>query len=375
MRLYVRRKEIAAKKVGAGGVRSVPADIRIGKAGIMRMPTEALHDTSPSEYGLDGLIDEVRIYKGALGGGQVAESCKNFHPGPAVAASPDMQKRALPEPTTGGAFKTVYTHLPYYETWENMWRFGSYPDVVVGFDRLPVTYVFWRGVSYIPMIVNEKHQWYTNEFNETSGRTAPGDNEPMSDKGCWNSHVRIIENTPARAVIHWRYWLSNPDHHWANYDAATGWGDIADWYYYIYPDGVAAKRMRCYTSQPKAWYEWQETIAILGEGQHPESVLAKSPVLTLVDEAGKAVITIGTPSRRSRTTGARSFTWSITKPATARSRSSGSRGETYIAANGHGIRFSPRGIIGQPRRSTRRGGTRVFPTGLRTVRRRTFSGH
>ena len=117
----------------------------------------------------------------------------------------------------------------------------------------------------------------------------PGDCEPMSDKGCWNSHARIIENTPARAVVHWRCWLSNPDHHWANYNAATGWGDISDWYYYIYPDGVAVKRMRCYTSQPDSWYEWQETIAVLGEGQHPESVLAKSPVMTLVNAAGKSV--------------------------------------------------------------------------------------
>ena len=105
-----------------------------------------------------------------------------------------MQKRAFSIPTTGGQFKAVYTHLPYYETWENLWRFGEYPDVVVGFDQLPIKYVFWRGVSYIPMIVNEKNQWYTNEFNETGGPNAPGDNEPMSDKGCWNSHARIIEN-------------------------------------------------------------------------------------------------------------------------------------------------------------------------------------
>jgi hypothetical protein len=137
--------------------------------------------------------------------------------------------------------------------------------------------------------VNEKNQWYNNEFNETGGGpNAPGDNEPMSDKGCWNSHARVLENTPARVVVHWRCWLSNPDHHWANQDPATGWGDISDWYYYIYPDGVAAKRMRCYTVQPDEWHEWQETIAVLGEGQHPESVIEKSPVLTLVDEAGKA---------------------------------------------------------------------------------------
>ena len=97
----------------------------------------------------------------------------------------------------------------------------------------------------------------------------------MSDKGCWDSHVRIIENNDARVVIHWRYRLENPDHHWANYDA-NGWGDIADWYYYIYPDGVASKIMRCYSSKPDGWHEWDEQIVVLGEGQHPESVVRKT---------------------------------------------------------------------------------------------------
>jgi len=288
MRLYVNGQEVASNPAGPGGVQTVNADVRIGKAGILRLPTEALHDTLPSDFGLDGLIDEVKIHNVALNASQLAESYRNFNPGSRAVHHPDMQPRMLPNPGAGGQFKAVYTHLPYYETWENMWRFGRYPDVVVEFDQLPIKYVFWRGVSYVPMIVNEKNQWYNNEFNETGGLNAPGDNEPMSDKGCWNSHVRVLENTPARVVVQWRCWLSNPDHHWANQDPATGWGDISDWYYYIYPDGVAAKRMRCYTVQPDQWHEWQETIAVLGEGQHPESVIEKSPVLTLVDEAGKA---------------------------------------------------------------------------------------
>ena len=294
MRLYIDGLEVASKFAGTGGVQTVNADVRVGKAGILRVPTEALHDTLPSDFGLDGLIDEVKIYDLALSPNQVAESYQNFNPGPPVANHPDMQERTLPNPSTGGQFKAIYTHLPYYETWENLWRFGPYPDVVVGFDQLPIKYVFWRGVSFVPMIVNEKNQWYNNEFNETGGPNAPGDNEPMSDKGCWNSHVRVLENTPARVVVHWRCWLSNPDHHWANHDPATGWGDISDWYYYIYPDGVAAKRMRCYTTQPDQWHEWQETIAVLDEGQHPESVIEKSPVMTLVDEAARLSTTIGT---------------------------------------------------------------------------------
>lgn len=288
MRLYIDGKEIAAKSIGRGGLQTVPTEVRVGKAGLRRKPTEAIHDTYPSEFGFDGLIDEVKIYDLALNDSQVFQSYANDNPGPAIVSAPEMQQRHLPIPVTDGKFRAVYTHLPYYETWDALWRFGDYADVVVGFDHSPAKFVFWRGVSYVPMMVNETNQWFTEEFNETGWTaTAPGDNEPMSDKACWDSHVRVIENNGARVVVHWRYRLENPDHHWANYDT-NGWGDIADWYYYIYPDGVASKLMRCYSSTPEAWYEWDEQITILGEGQHPEGVIRKSPVMTLVDLSGKA---------------------------------------------------------------------------------------
>jgi len=289
MRLYVNGKEIGGRLIGKGGVQTVNADVRVGKAGIMRVPTRRTHDTLPSDFGFDGLIDEARVYDVALSKSQVAASFERFNPGRMIKNMPDMQPRRFPVPPATGKFGAVYSHLRYYETWENMFRFGVYPDVAVEFDQVPTKFVFWRGVSFIPMMVNEANQWFTQEFNETGfTAAAPGDCEPMSDKGCWDSHVRVIENNGARVVVHWRYRLANASHHWANYDEATGWGDIADWYYYIYPDGVASKLMRVYTSEPKAWYEWNEQIAVLSEGQHPESVLRRVPVMTLVDSAGKA---------------------------------------------------------------------------------------
>jgi hypothetical protein len=290
MRLYINGKEVAHKIAGKNGIHIPNANIRIGKAGIMRTPTEGTHDTYPSNFGIDGLIDEAQVYDVALTNQQIAQSYTNFYPGKTIANSPDLQKRRFPHPSTNGEFKAIYTHLPYYETWENMFRFGKYADVVVGFDEVPIKYVFWRGVSYIPMMVNESGQWFTNQFDETGfTKEAPGDCEPMSDKGCWDSHVRIIENSPARVVVNWRYRLADPSHHWANYDSATGWGDMSDWDYYIYPDGVACKVMRWYSSKPEEWHEWNEQIAVLSEGQHPEEVLKKTPVMTLVDTNGKSV--------------------------------------------------------------------------------------
>jgi hypothetical protein len=149
--------------------------------------------------------------------------------------------------------------------------------------------VFWRGTNYIPLLVNESEQWYMNEFNETGfNKDARGDYEPMSDKPCLDSHVRLIENSPARVVVHWRYRLADPDHKWAYYDDKTGWGDIADWYCSIYPDGVMSKQMRCYSSRPDTWHEWDEQIVVFGEGQRPEEVINKVPVMTLVDANGQA---------------------------------------------------------------------------------------
>ena len=289
MRLYLNGNEIARRHAGQGGVQTVPAEVRVGKAGIRRVPTEGTHDTLPSEFGLDGLIDEVRVYRVALEPSQVAEAFASLSPGREMVSAPDMTPRHFPVPATNGKFGAVYTHLPYYETWENLFRFGSYPDVVVGFDQLPTKFVFWRGVSFIPMMVNETNQWFTEEFNETGfTREAPGDCEPMSDKACYNSHVRVLENHDARVVVQWRYQLANPDHYWANCDPATGWGDVTDWYFYIYPDGVATVLMHLYTAKLAAWYEWDEQIAVLGEGQHPESIVRRHPVMTLVDPAGHA---------------------------------------------------------------------------------------
>jgi hypothetical protein len=45
--------------------------------------------------------------------------------------------------------------------------------------------------------------------------------------------------------------------------------------------------MRCYTSKPDTWHEWNEQIVILGEGQHPETVLRRAPVMTVVDGDAK----------------------------------------------------------------------------------------
>jgi hypothetical protein len=137
------------------------------------------------------------------------------------------------------------------------------------------------------MMVNDKGQWYSNEFNETWNRTGgEGCQEPMSDKESYNNHARIIENTPARTVVHWRYPLIDVKHVMANYADETGWCDWSDWYYYIYPDGIAVKLMHLWTHGERD-HEWQESMAIFGPDQHPEQIIHTKGALTMLNLDGK----------------------------------------------------------------------------------------
>ena len=107
--------------------------------------------------------------------------------------------------------------------------------MVVRFDDLPIRLVSWQGTNYIPALITENGKWYSDEFVETGG--LPGcplgqDCEPMSDKQNRYAHVRILESTPARAVLHFRYGLCEVEQFvCANPDPITGWADWADEYY------------------------------------------------------------------------------------------------------------------------------------------------
>ena len=289
MRIYIDGREAGQNNVAGAGIDTSSPRIQIGQGKDLRPINPVRQNTFVDSYSFDGLIDEVRIYAEALSPEEVARSFSGFRPPDELRGSPDMDPRILPAGETTGRFGARYTHLKYYDTWDNLWRFGDHPDVVVEFDACPTKFVFWRGTAYIPMLVNERGQWYSNEFNETwSTSGGQGCQEPMSDKESYTNHVRIIENNDARVVIHWRYPLVDVFHVTANYDPDTGWGDWSDWYYTIYPDGMAVKRMRLWT-HGKRNHEWQESMAIFGPDQHPEQIIEKRNTITMVNLAGNTV--------------------------------------------------------------------------------------
>ena len=164
---------------------------------------------------------------------------------------------------------------------------GEHPDVLVRFDKSDYRVVFWRGTNYIPCWVSGDGIWYTNEFNETWGNGATGCAEPMSDKHCAYSHVRIIEAHDARVVVHWRYALVDVLGVRPRKDPVSGWTDFSDEVYTIYPDGTATRSITLHSTQPMESHEFQESIVVLGPGQRPEDVLEIAPV-TLANMAGEA---------------------------------------------------------------------------------------
>jgi hypothetical protein len=194
-----------------------------------------------------------------------------------------------PENKNSPEFNAEYKTLKYYETWDNLWRIGKYSDIVINFDRLPVNLVFWRGTSYGPYFVSENGKWIGDQSNEDYREfdhpgEAEGCLEHMSDKQCRHSHVRIIENTDARILIHWRYGLVDSRYFFSPRN--DGWGTWSDEYWTIYPDGVAIRNL----ARGKVFADgWVETMFLSTPGTKPEDN-TELAAMTLINENGEEKI-------------------------------------------------------------------------------------
>ena len=283
--VYINGEPVSSAEIRGVFTPAPDCDLFIGKHGAKAQPEGTLRPeaTAAVHTYLDAIVDELKISNLALTAEQIAENYAASKP----TAEPDIPPRVLPAgPCEAGPFGAYYTKLKYYEEWDAPWRVSDYPDVVVRFDDAPYRFVFWRGTSYIPHWVTENGIWYDNEFNETWGHGVKGCAEPMSDKQCRHSHVRIIESHNARVVVHWRYALVDNFYTFARVDEATGWGDWTDEVYYIYPDGVGIRKITLHSTNPEQPHEWQEGIIVMGPGQRPDEVLEPEAV-TLANMNGE----------------------------------------------------------------------------------------
>ena len=113
--------------------------------------------------------------------------------------------------------------------------------------------------------------------------------EPMSEKKNLINHVRIVEQSPARVIVHWRYPLKIQGISSLIIILIPGGVSWSDWYFTIYPDGTAFKRLRLWTDGRRT-HEFHESMVITGPGQHPETVVDPVGVLTLADAAGETEV-------------------------------------------------------------------------------------
>ena len=290
--VYINGKEVGRLPVVGSMKPAEHVDLWIGRTRqpMLPVPAEAIHPFYPVWYSLDGILDEVKIYSRSLGPDEVQNSFASAH----APAGEVLPWPVLPSgPPGAGHFGAYYATLKFEDVWDRPRRIGPDSDVVVRFDQAPIRLVFWQGTNYVPAWVTENGKWYTDEFLESWGAPICPDGEdcePMSDKQSRYSHVSILESTDARAVIHWRYALSEVEHYLGSHpDPLTGWFDWADEYWTVYPDGVAVRKQLIHTSdQNLTDFEWQETIVINGPGQTPEDNI-NLDALTLTNMKGESV--------------------------------------------------------------------------------------
>lgn len=251
MRIYVDGRECGVVE-SSEDIDLPGTDVIIGLNNVPGRATDPVREPNcnlPAIYGIEGLIDEVRIYNTVLDAQTVRESYAAMRPDKSILNNPDLQRYTLPGHTgVAPKFGAQYTDLKYNELWDNLWRTSGSSDVLVKFDTAPTSIVFWRGTNGGANWVTDKNLWMADQSVELGG--VHGCSEHMSDKQCRHAHVRIIENTDARVVLHWRY---------PSIDVGYLFPGIRYWtdeYYYIYPDCSAVRKVR-FRDGNAGWHDVQ----------------------------------------------------------------------------------------------------------------------
>jgi len=271
--LYVNGKLVSTVAIKGSLTNPKKTNCILGMVTVPKRPSNTIRTwgTVPTFFGLDGIIDEVKVFDKAFTADQVKYNFSKIK-----VTAPDIQPRRLPVVKNPGHFGAYYTKLKYYPAWDNLWPVDKDPDIVVFFDKNPSKLIFWRGTRYGPSWVSENENWMADQSLETWGtgkNDIEGCFEHMQDRHCRFSHVRMIENNEARAVVHWRYApVSSHDHTWKP-DPKTGWECWVDEYYYIYPDGSAIRKVSWNKGSAGRPVQFQESLPITQPGQRTVDLL------------------------------------------------------------------------------------------------------
>lgn len=181
----------------------------------------------PVILGIQGLIDEVSVYDYRLTNKQIALLYNTYLPADRKSS---LAKGILPgELGVPPKFGAYYKTLSLSDLWSRMWRLTNYADIVIKFSDLPTSVIFWHGTNYAPSWVADNNRWFADQSSETW--SIHGCSEHMADKQVRLCRSSIIENSPARVVVHWRYPCVDVSY------LCTDKRNWTDEYYTIYPDG------------------------------------------------------------------------------------------------------------------------------------------
>jgi hypothetical protein len=271
MAIYLDGAQVAIQPIQGKIQYARNSECRIGMVAAPGKPSD-IHrtwGTVAAYYGIDGIVDEIKVFDRVLTEEEITNSFLSV-----IRKEADIEPRRLPSVESHpGRFGAFYTKLKYYPGWDDLWPVEQDPDVVVCFEKSPVKLVFWRGIRYGASWVSENENWMTDQSVEAwehGDADREGCFEHMQDRHCRFSHVRVIENTPARILVHWRYApVSAYDNTWRP-DPKTGWECWIDEYYYIYPDATAIRRVSWKKGTLGHPRQFQESLALL----HPDQVIS-----------------------------------------------------------------------------------------------------
>lgn len=235
IRLYLDGRELAGEDFDAA-LKTPATPLLLGRNNEPARCTDSVRGPQRNLeflYGIQGLLDEVSVYGQVLSADQVQQAYDVRCP---AERSSDLARGVLPgELGAAEQFGATYRTLAFSDVWDQLWREMPGAEIVVKFDRNPCSVIYWRGSNYAPNWVTDNNRWMADQSSETGG--PHGCSEHMADKQVRHSHARIIENTPARVLIHWRYPCVDVSYQNLNPGA---WSDE---YHTIYPDGIGVRQV------------------------------------------------------------------------------------------------------------------------------------
>jgi len=243
-----------------------------------------------------GLIDEVKIFNTHLFHRDVKKEFLSLKPSDMYPLKPWRLPSGLEQSEGFGA---RYTKLEYSPEWDGLWRVGDYSDIIVTFDGKPWRYVFWRGTRYLPSLVTGYGPdaiWSNDQGPEDyyQGQC----HEHMSDMLCRFSNVRIIHNSEARILVHWRNSSVSIDYKWPKVDD-EGRGIWTDEYWTIYPDGTSVRHQLVHNNTGRSITgELNQNEIFHQPGQKTEDILNDAAVIIVSTEGEKEIRYHSEPERR-----------------------------------------------------------------------------